>query len=542
MCEQILLNLLRMAGFTKKIAAQASQASVSTIIQTTSGQPRTFIAAFSNTLQDKMTQARAYAVEHLKLYIETHAERTKHTIESTGAIETLDKSVRKALLDANVGVRQNARALFWAFEGVWKERGRTILEAQDALSRKQLEKACPDPQALSNVPPTAAAPKKSSVAAAIAASRAKAKAIANAPPSLRHQATSTARTISPPKRSISPSMSSGGGFEGQAASPLSPPLQTAPRSRILSNPGPRSIPGGRVVSHSRTPSGGSVPSSSTAARRRPSSPLVPSVPSPPRGSVLRQAMYTALPASPPYTTVTPPSPAPSRNLTAAHQAMQSRTSLMSRPSAAMPSFDGSEEPSLLMAVAIPLPDDSDSDMDMDIDEPNLMSFSSPYEKYPPRAPSTNSPTNSFSPRSSGLRPELSTSSPPTGAHQPIIEDAMRARAEQAESAAERLLELVEPEDETLQQPAMHSSLLLSSNAATPKVKAQSVVPPRPLTSTVRPPVTPVAKRSAIWKQAAAFQDSPAYNGAASLMTDVLKPVQPNNDSAWWRKRMACESR
>lgn len=119
---------------------------------------------------------------------------------------------------------------------------------------------------------------------------------------------------------------------------------------------------------------------------------------------------------------------------------------------------------------------------------------------------------------------------------------MRARAEQAESAAERLLELVEPEDETLQQPAMHSSLLLSSNAATPKVKAQSVVPPRPLTSTVRPPVTPVAKRSAIWKQAAAFQDSPAYNGAASLMTDVLKPVQPNNDSAWWRKRMACESR
>jgi len=129
---------------------------------------------------------------------------------------------------------------------------------------------------------------------------------------------------------------------------------------------------------------------------------------------------------------------------------------------------------------------------------------------------------------------MSTNSPTPGVPQPIIEDAMRARAEQAESAAERLLELVEPEDETAHQIPMRSSLLLGNPAATPKKKTE-VAPV--LTTTVRPPVTP-AKDTAVWRQLAAFQDSPAYNGAPSLMTDVLRPSPSRNDSSWWRKRMA----
>lgn len=126
---------------------------------------------------------------------------------------------------------------------------------------------------------------------------------------------------------------------------------------------------------------------------------------------------------------------------------------------------------------------------------------------------------------------------------------MRARAEQAESAAERLLELVEP-DETIHQEPQHS-LLLSSNSATQRMKLQQVTPPRstagqmqvkPLTTTVRMPVTPQGK-GAIWKQVAAFQDSPAYKGgkgAPSLMGELKAATRSKNDSAWWRKRMACE--
>lgn len=219
-------------------------------------------------------------------------------------------------------------------------------------------------------------------------------------------------------------------------------------------------------------------------------------------------------------------------------------------------MDFTTEPSLLTAIAIPLPED-DSDSDMDLDDPNLISFSSPFEKYPPPSGAhppvplspqslTRSRNNSNSPRSTGSR--LGMSSPPASAGQPLVEDAMRARAEQAESAAERLLELVEP-DETINQEPQHS-LLLSSNSATQRMKLQQVTPPRttstmqvrPLTTTVRAPVTPQGK-STIWKQVAAFQDSPAYKGgkgAPSLMGELKTAARSKNDSAWWRKRMACE--
>ncbi|TFY80271.1 hypothetical protein EWM64_g3741 [Hericium alpestre] len=540
-CETLYLHLLRMAGFTKKITAQTSQATVATIITHTSAHPRTLLPLLWTTLQDKIVPARSYAIEHLKHYLDQHALRAKNNIESSGMLDTLDKCIRKALADVNVSVRQNARPCFWSYYAVWPERGQMILEAQDNILRKQLEKTCPDPQALSTVPVPAPTTKKSSVAAAIAASRAKAKAIASAPPTLRHQATSAARnvTTTPPKRSSSPSVSTGRSNGDRASSPLSrssasPP---SPRSRIVSNPmPPKPAPSARVpsASHSRTSSNDSANSASQAERRRAGSPLIP--PSPPRGSVLRRAMQTALPSSPPATTVTPPSPMPPRQAAAANR-QHVRSSVL------MPELDGEEE-SLLTAVHIPLPEDSDSDMDMD-DSVNLISFSTPYEKYPPAPQShSNSRTNSFSPRSSGSKPglsnTLSTSSPPAGVPQPIVEDALRARAEQAESAAERLLELVEPEDETLQQPPIRGSLLLSNGGSAARTAAPpSPSPVRPLTTVVRPPMTPANKKSAVWRQVASFQDSPAYNGgASSLMTDVLKSVPPKNDSMWWRKRMA----
>ncbi|KAA1466154.1 hypothetical protein DENSPDRAFT_862277 [Dentipellis sp. KUC8613] len=540
-CETLYINLLRMANFTKKIAASSSQATVDIIITNTSATARTLLPLLWNTLQDKTPQARQYVVDHLKLYVELHATRAKSNIESTGMLDTLDKSVRKAIGDANAGVRQSARSLFWAYHGVWPERGRVILEAQDNMLRKQLEKACPNPDALAAIPVVAPTTKKSSVAAAIAASRAKAKAIANAPPSLRHQATSTARAavVTPPRRPSSPSVSSKSPGTERAASPLSrstgsPP--SSPRSRLVSNPAPvRVTPPVRVVSasHSRSSSN----DSSNSASRRTGSPLMAGSSSPPRGSVLRRAMQTALPSSPPSTTVTPPSPVSPRQT-----ASRTTVPAAARSSVAIPPMGHYGEESLLTAVAIPLPEDSDSDMELD-ESVNLISFSTPYEKYPPPARSTtNSRTNSFSPRSTGSKPglsnSLSTSSPPAGVPQPIVEDVLRARAEQAESAAERLLELVEPEDETVQQAPLHSSLLLGNGSSTLKAKGP-VSPARPFSSTVRPPVTPVNKNNSIWKQVASFKDSPAYNGSgSSLMTDVLKPLAPKNDSAWWRKRMA----
>jgi len=220
-CDTLLTPLLRMAGFTKKIAAQQSQAAVTTILTHCSAQPRIVLPLLWTTLQEKTVQARAFVVGHIKNYLEVHGTRSKNVIEASGGAEILEKCMKRSLADANVGVRESARVCFWVFESVWHDRGLVVLDTLDSLARKQLEKVCPNPDATATIiQPSTPNTKKTSIAAAIAASRAKAKAIATSPPSLRHQATSSSHAA----RATSPSST------GTRAS-VSPP--TSPRSRIV---------------------------------------------------------------------------------------------------------------------------------------------------------------------------------------------------------------------------------------------------------------------------------------------------------------------
>ena len=523
--DTILSNLLRMAGFTKKIVAQTSQATVVIVLSNTSPQPRTILPLFWTGLQDKTFQARSYVIEHVKTYLDVHGSRAKTAVEASGSFDTLENCIKKALTDANVGVRQNARAAFWSFEGLWKERGRIILEAQDGTNRKQLEKACPNQQNLPEVQPTTPQAKKTSVAAAIAASRAKARAIATAPPTLRHQATSAARTMSPPRSTVSPSQS-GLGVSGRST-PTSPPMQARPK---VSTQLPRSrTTSGKAstLSHSRTSSGDSSNSVSYPGHR-----VVPlPFSSPPRGSVLQYAMQTTLPSSPSPQPTKEILPAPVSRHPSENEPEQTSMSF-ARQSLYLPDVEDTDltKNDLLTAISIPLPDDADSDMD----ESNIISFSSPYEKFPP-VPQPKSRTDSQSTTSNGHQPGLDlssgTGSPPISASHPVVEDALRARAEQAQSAAERLLELVDPEDGPTQTPP---SLLLN-NGSSPKTTRVQVPS---LMAQKRPPTTPVNNKSAaIRKQAAAFRDSPAQQATPSLMTDMLMPTTTRADGAWWRKRM-----
>ncbi|KAH9853750.1 clasp N terminal-domain-containing protein [Lenzites betulinus] len=555
-CELLFTHLLRMANLTKKLTAQTSQATVTTLIQTMAPSPKMVIPLIWTVLQDKAIQTRQYAVNHVKTFLEVHGARTAHSMEATGVIEQLEKIVRKALGDPNAGVRDNARQLFWIFQALWTERGAAIMQALDTTSRKQLEKACPSTDLLASVPTVAASPprvKKSSVAAAIAASRAKAKAIATAPPTLRHQATSTSHTIratSPPtKRPTSPALSTSSSTGGvRAQSPVS--RASPPRSRIVSSGTlSRSVSSGAVPARTtpRQPPSPPSPTTDQTVRRRPPT-LTPSPPT--SNSTFRKAVETALPASPPLTATTFVSPTPRPQKAGQPAAVPVQRESLSL--AGLRQLAGSsDEESLLLATYIPIPEDSDSDMDMDLDESvNLISFSTPYEVYPPlpapRTPArTHSPARSFSPRSTSSKPALSnalstgtSASPPAGAAQPLVEDAMRARAEQAESAAERLLELVEPEEDgahAFTSPIPASLLLRNteSGAAAPargRTSGGSAPPALPR--------TPVSKRSAaIMQQAALFQDSPAPNGrSASSLFDMVD----GRDRAgqWWAKRMA----
>lgn len=536
-CEPVLTHLFGMASLTKKITATLSQQVFDTVVQNTTPQPKPVLNLLWNGMQDKNVPVRQYSIGHIKVYLNAHAQRSKHAIETSGSIDLLGKSVKKGLGDPNPGVRESARTLFWIFEGIWKEKGAVILDALDATARKQLEKACPVPNKII-VPPSTPKQKKSSVAAVIAASRAKAKAIATAPPSLRHQATSTAQirqSLSGSMRSNSRPTSPSSGPNGVYRSPSSPRAQApSPVGRRVVSYSPPSAKAAAaapaplsVHGRSRSTEATSLSPSPTVHRRFASYQM-----SPPSStsSTMETAIKTALPSSPRSSidaaieTTLPPSPRIYHNRVASPTRIPSPTrKLIVRPSAVSlvnhePFVMGKQfynDASLLLAQSIPLPEESDSE-----DGSHMLSFSAPYEKYHQSIPKT-------------ATSSLSTGSPPPTVHKPIVEDALRARAEQAESAAERLLELVDSaEDDSAASPFPPS--LLATNGATPKVVKLPVL--RPRTNEILP-ITPLSKQSSIFRQAALFKDSPAYKGPSTLL-DVLR--ERKDVTGWWLKRMSRE--
>ncbi|KAG2013897.1 hypothetical protein CC2G_010761 [Coprinopsis cinerea AmutBmut pab1-1] len=571
-CDLLLTNLLKMAAFTKKITAQQSQTSVGDIITYTSAPSRVVLPLLWATLQEKTVQARAFVIGHFKKYLEVHGLRSKNNIEAAGGLEILERSIKKALGDANPAVREASRVMFWSFHAIWPDNATAILNSLDNTARKQLERACPDASMQTSLQPkTPAPPKKSSIAAAIAASRAKAKAIAAAPPTLRHQATSS-HTPASSRRSTSPGTST------------SPRLTTFARPtsplRTSSSPGsPPSFKPRPPVSASRSVSSTAVPgnhsrgSSSNSsqrahspslsdhnnARRRTSSPLATT-------GTLRKAMQTALPASPPSSAgqASPPRRPTGLGIRNGPVPVPNRESLL------LPSVSHLKDESFLLATTVPIPEgDTDTEDDHSV---NLMSFSAAYEQLP------RSRTPPLSPRSNGSKPSVAASVSNAlssgslsdvvpgqlGGLQIVVEDALRARAEQAESAAERLLELVDDaEEDELQAPMMpitigkgkvrHSNIGAAATGmdsqATVRAKPKSSPAPIPAAfagiadtrapksdrSQQAPPSTPNNKTSVIMKQAAMFKDSPVNAKRSASLLDVLHAKR--HSTGWWLKRM-----
>ncbi|KAJ8579870.1 hypothetical protein M405DRAFT_98313 [Rhizopogon salebrosus TDB-379] len=160
---------------------------------------------------------------------------------------------------------------------------------------------------------------------------------------------------------------------------------------------------------------------------------------------------------------------------------------------------------LCLATVIPVPDDRDSEMD---DESvNPMSSSTPYKVSPP-APSLQA---SFSPHSDRSPPftisnALSNGSSRKSSRSALVEDALRACAEQGQSAAEWLLELNDPDGEDNQHSTIAPSLLLGSGIAMPKPKMPNA---STITQSLAVTVTPDNRDTVIFCQATLFKNSPA---------------------------------
>ena len=595
LCELVLSNLLKMAGFTKKLVAQQSQAAVTIILNYTSAQPRTIPHMLWCTLQEKIAQARVYGSGHIKTYIEVHASKAKHPLETSGGLDTLVNSVKKALGDPNPGVRENARHAYWLLNAVWKDKGASIMASLDPTARKQLEKACPNPNLLSGSTDIVSPTKKSSVAAVIAASRVKAKAIAIDPPTLRHQATSTARTTTSPKRPLSPSLSNSSVGSPPRSRPvvLSSHTRTATNTSTTSRSPRRDHPPSQQTTSTPPP----LSHSFDSVRRR--TPTKSSVLPAPSSPTFRRAVSTALPHSPPFSSYNLPPP------------LTPPPKQEDHPGPARPSIANwsklIEDDSLLVATTVPIPED-DSDFEDDDMNVNPITFSSPFEIFPPPKERSSPVTPSFTTSSmdepkhqmlhSMSSSSFSTHSPPATTPQPIVEDAMRARAEQAASAADRLMELVDQDlddadtvlmdlDDDKDPHTGGGSLLLRTPrngkphvgraedvgdnvhiaATLPLRVAKSQVPKvtniwggKILTEVPRTPAndrgnkeTRDQRGAAIMKQAALLLDSPVAAkdtrviaddtgmgvGSTGSVLNLLREKKTGRD--WWVKRMTCES-
>jgi CLIP-associating protein 1/2 len=183
-----------------------------------------------------------------------------------------------------------------------------------------------------------------------------------------------------------------------------------------------------------------------------------------------------------------------------------------------------------MAQTVPIPE-GDTDLEDECMSVNLMSFSAPFEMYPPTE--TEIPPLSPDSKLTFSNALSSGSISDMTAGQPVVEDALRARAEQAESAAERLLELVEPEDEG----ATHLLFKNSNGSMTAKSKAKTdqITGAR----AIAPLATPNNRAATIMRRAALFTDSPAHSMRSSSLLDVLQSQK--QETGWWIKRKACKS-
>ncbi|WVR05607.1 hypothetical protein IAU60_002628 [Kwoniella sp. DSM 27419] len=180
--EPLMPILGKMAGFTKKIIAERSQACVTAILIHSTVNPKIPITHISAGVSDKNIQTRHFCTGHMKTYLDMHGQRSKHVIETgSGLIDLLEGGIKKALGDVNPGVRDLARLAFWSYHSVWSQRASAILNSLDGMARKQLEKANPreageiTPSAPSTKP-TAPAKRATSSVAALLAEKRRAKA------------------------------------------------------------------------------------------------------------------------------------------------------------------------------------------------------------------------------------------------------------------------------------------------------------------------------------------------------------------------------
>ncbi|PWN25778.1 hypothetical protein BDZ90DRAFT_281172 [Jaminaea rosea] len=139
----LLPGLLRMAGFTKRIVATASQTAAGAMLRHVPYRSKV-MGWLAAGMADKTVHTRVAMVEHLGTLLSVAAHPENRSVCSPGALESHDgvnvmsTLLAKGLTDQNKDVRANAREAFYTFRRIWKREGEAMLERLEAGVRKQV--------------------------------------------------------------------------------------------------------------------------------------------------------------------------------------------------------------------------------------------------------------------------------------------------------------------------------------------------------------------------------------------------------------------
>ena len=469
-------NLIKLSSLTKKSIAQLSQSSVAMLIRHCSFHGKTLTILTSN-LDAKNVQMRIYAIEHIKLLIETHAQSHKTTIENSGGIEVLDKSLRKSLADANAAVRDTARAVFWLLSDIWPNVAKSTLESLDSNNRKLLEKAAP---ASDDISKSNSRGTSSDSTAKVATDRPSVRSLISS----RRAATQDVATLSvalQPTATISSPRST---RETRKESPLPHVPQSVPF--------PSGMPGSRPSStHYKPASPSSVSTSPTSVStssdggRRSSTEvrqrsLSDGSPSSRKTPILRSSPLRTFPASASKLTSKSPSPVVpirSQKTPVRPYPPREKASPQSIPLAPLPpsptllamtqgtDYSTFEGDTLDIANTVPLPHEVSSD-DESIHVPSISPDRTADREHPKQPTELSKAAYDNSDTTNLLDHLMDASMISANGLGAEVEEAVKGRAEQAEQTAHRFLELTEPDENhrtVVQQPSLENGSMPASD-------------------------------------------------------------------------------
>ncbi|GAA6028325.1 hypothetical protein JCM8097_006976 [Rhodosporidiobolus ruineniae] len=467
--DPFLPHLLSMAGQTKKIVAFASQSTVTSLLQHSTYHLRS-LQLVTALLADKTVSARQFGAQHLITFLTVHGAASYGAIDASGGADELEQAVKRALADPNAGVRETGRKAYWALEAAgWPDRAERILSGLDAAGKKGVEKARPAPGGANG----AAKPVSAAAAAAPAArtTRAAAGAAGGAKkPSVREQMMAMRRQKQQEEAAgvVQPADELLPEGDGEAEKAVATPPR---RERSSFSPAPPST--GSTARGMLSPPAVGSPRRSPASASRPL----------PMGDDQvsdDELAVDATPAANGEDNSLMHSPSPFRLKSPLPSASPSTRSPVQTPSRLPSSAHAPRTP-----ASAPHARPTYTPMRSAPSQTSLASSASTSRSTADLAGSTRSPRAK---KRASLLPD------------PVVDDALRDQAMQAEQAAERLLELAEDEA------ALDASSNGEQRSATPK-PARTVSSAAALVMQT-PAMNPARRRLAAMGGGKTFEDSP----------------------------------